>query len=69
MHLRLLVIAVLLAAAPLALAQETRTISFDEAVRIALDQNVRLQQAELTTRSADLDVSRQRAQMFLPNVS
>ncbi|MEO1075535.1 MAG: TolC family protein, partial [Bacteroidota bacterium] len=69
MHLRLLVIAVLLAAAPLALAQETRTISFDEAVRIALDQNVRLQQAELTTRSADLDVSRQRAQMFLPNIS
>ncbi|MEO1478098.1 MAG: TolC family protein, partial [Bacteroidota bacterium] len=69
MHLRLLVIAVLLAAAPLALAQGTRTISFDEAVRIALDQNVRLQQAELTTRSADLDVSRQRAQMFLPNVS
>lgn len=51
-----------------ALAQETRTISFEEAVRIALNQNVSLQQVENTVELDARNVFQQRMD-FLPDLS
>ena len=51
-----------------ALAQEARTISFEEAVRIALNQNVSLQQVENTVELDARDVFQQRMD-FLPDLS
>jgi len=51
-----------------ALAQGTRTITFEDAVRIALNQNVSLQQVENTVELESRDVFQQRMN-FLPNLS
>jgi outer membrane protein len=51
-----------------ALAQGTRTITFEEAVRIALNQNVSLQQVENTVELESRDVFQQRMN-FLPDLS
>lgn len=49
-------------------AQEVRTITFNEAVRIALDQNIALRQAENITELRSINVSRQRMN-FLPSLN
>lgn len=56
------------AASSLVRAQEIRTITFDEAVRIALDQNIALRQAENVTELRSINVSRERMN-FLPSLS
>ena len=73
--LRLLGLALLVAldAAPLAYAQDAaapdpETITFDEAVRLALDRSVGLRQAEVAAEARALDVRRQRG-LLLPSVS
>jgi outer membrane protein len=53
-----------LSPALLATAQETRTISFDEAVRLALEQNVTLQQVANQTEFQAIAVQRQRMNFF-----
>lgn len=46
-----------------ACAADARVITFDEAIRIALDQNVELRQAQNTAASGDIGVSEARMQM------
>ncbi len=50
-----------------AFAQEIRTITFEEAVRIALDQNIALQQTENSVELESRQVFQQRMD-FLPNL-
>ena len=49
-------------------AQQVTTITFNDAVRIALDQNIALRQAENVVASRDISVSRQRMN-FYPTLS
>lgn len=48
--------------------QDVQTITFDEAVRVALDQNITLRQVESTTELRAINVSRARMN-FLPNLN
>jgi len=63
-----IVISLALSAATAAPAQQVRTISFDEAVQVALSQNILLQQAENTVELQSRQVFQQRMD-FLPSLS
>ncbi len=68
LSLKTAVLALLLAAVASPVAgQEVRTITFNEAVRIALDQNITLRQAENMTELQAINVSRSRMN-FLPSL-
>lgn len=64
----LLFFALFILTAPIARAQDVRTITFEEAVRIALDQNTTLLQAENDV-EADARLVFQRRMDFLPSLS
>jgi outer membrane protein len=51
-----------------ALAQDSRVITYDEAIRIALEQNADLKQTQNAARLGELDV-RQARNQFLPNLN
>src|SRR5690625_4833618 len=58
----------MLLVAPEVRAQEATTITFNDAVRIALEQNIALRQAENVVASREISVSRQRMN-FYPTLS
>jgi outer membrane protein len=67
-RLIMLVMGGLLFVAPDASAQQVQTITFDEAVRLALERNITLQQAENQREIQAINVSRERMNFF-PTVS
>jgi outer membrane protein len=67
-HALAAVICASLLALPVAHAAETRIITFDEAVRIALEQNASVRQAENAAKLGSVNVRRARGQ-FLPDLS
>lgn len=67
--LRAVIVALLfIAGVPAAMGQEVRTITFNEAVQIALQQNIALRQAENFTELRSINVSRSRMN-FLPSLN
>jgi outer membrane protein len=64
----LLSLVLLLLASPVAEAQQVRQITLDEAIRVALQQNISVRQAANAVEARSLAVSQARAE-FLPNIS